>query len=116
MQRIADQVQQVLAQLLLLKASDPRFRTLSVTEVNVSPDMKNAQVFVSALDDEQTTDTLKALNRAAGFFRRELAQTLNLRTTPNLRFVYDTSIARGDRLASLLNQVPTDPQEDKPNE
>lgn len=112
MQRIADQIQQELAQLLLVKVSDPRFHSVSITAVDVSPDMANATIFVSVFNTENSPEVLKALNNAAGFFRRELAQTLNLRITPRLRFVYDTSIAKGTRLAALINQLPDSPDEE----
>lgn len=105
MQRIGDQIQQALAQLLIIKIHDPRLHNLTVTAVHVSPDMANATVFISALEQENIKEILAALNRASGFFRRELAQTLNLRITPRLRFSHDKSIAHADHLNRLLDAV-----------
>lgn len=113
MQRIGDQIQRELAQLVRTKVNDPRFQTLSITAVDVSPDMANATVLVSQLDEKQITETLAALNKAAGFFRRELAQALNLRVTPRIRFAYDKSIAHGVRLSALINTV-TKEQDEEP--
>ncbi len=104
MTRVGDQIQRELAQLMRVKANDPRFHTITITAVQVSPDMANARVFISQLEQQQVAETLAALNSAAGFFRRELAHTLNLRITPRLRFVYDQSIERASRLSTLINQ------------
>ncbi len=105
MQRIADQIQRELAVLLNTKAHDPRFHTVSITAVDVSPDMANATVLVSQLNENHVKETLSALNKAAGFLRYELAHTLNLRVTPKLRFVYDESISRGQHIDRLIEQA-----------
>jgi ribosome-binding factor A len=105
MQRIADQIQRELAVLLTTKAHDPRFLTVSITAVNVSPDMANATVLVSQLDEQHIKETLAALNKAAGFLRYELAHTLNLRITPRLRFIYDESISKGDHIDRLIDKA-----------
>lgn len=105
MQRIADQIQRELAQLLHTKVSDPRFHTLSITAVDVSPDMMNANIYISQLNDQQMPETLAALNKAVGFFRRELAKALNLRITPRLHFIHDKSIQRGSHLSALIDST-----------
>lgn len=105
MQRVADQIQRELAVLLTTKAHDPRFHTVSITAVDVSPDMANATVLVSQLDEQHIRATLAALNKAAGFLRYELAHTLNLRITPKLHFIYDESISKADRIDRLINQA-----------
>lgn len=104
MNRIAEQVQTELGNLLFRKAHDPRFQNVSITAVNVSPDMANANVYVSFLNDAEIKPILKALNKAAGFFRSELAHTLNLKKTPKLFFIYDQSIQKGGQLSSLINE------------
>lgn len=111
MQRIADQIQRDLAQLLRTKVNDPRFHALTITAVNVAPDMANASVYISLLEEQHMQETLSALNKAAGFFRRELAHSLNLRITPRLRFIYDQSILRGNRLSTLIDQVTKKPED-----
>ncbi len=103
MLRVADQIQQELAELLRTKANDPRFYELTITGVNVSPDMNSATIFVSQLNEEHIDQTLAALNKASGFFRHHLAESLNLRITPRLHFVYDHSVSAGSRLSSLIN-------------
>lgn len=116
MQRIGDQIQQALAQLLILKIHDPRLRNISITAVDVSPDMANATVFVSTLEQEHIKEILKALEKASGFFRRELAHSLNLRITPRLRFTYDKSLANADHLNRLLDAVIHPPEKPPENE
>lgn len=103
-QRIGDQIQQVLASLLSSKIHDPRFQDISITGVNISPDMKNATIFVSKLETQKINETIVALNKAAGFFRHGLANKLNLRYTPKLKFVYDDSILRGNKISKLINR------------
>lgn len=112
MQRIADQIKRELAELLTSKVNDPRFHTLSITGVDVSPDMANALVFVSQLEESEIKTTLAALNKAAGFFRFHIAHNLNLRVTPRLRFVFDESISRGSRISSLIDRIPIKKSED----
>jgi len=116
MQRIADQIKRELAELLTSKANDPRFHTVSITGVDVSPDMANALIYVSQLEEAEIKSTLAALNKAAGFFRYHIAHTLNLRITPRLRFVFDESISRGSRISSLIDSIPIKKSEEPPRD
>lgn len=102
MERISDQLQRELS-LLITKANDPRFQTVSITGVDVSPNMANANVYFSVLDEAILAEIQTALNHAAGFLRSELAHAINLKTTPKLRFVYDNSITHGNRLSTLID-------------
>ena len=102
MQRISDQLQRELS-LLITKANDPRFHSISITAVDVAPNMATANVYFSLLNETDLPEIQKALNNAAGFMRSELARTLNLKTTPKLRFVYDNSIRYGNHLSTLIN-------------
>jgi ribosome-binding factor A len=111
MQRIGDQIQCELSQLLLIKTNDPRLHRLSITAVQVSPDMANATVFISEQSEKPVKETLSALNNAASFLRRELAHALNLRITPRLKFVYDKSILQANRLSDLIDAVNQPKQE-----
>lgn len=102
MQRISDQLKRELS-LLVTKANDPRFQSISITSVDVSPNMANANVYFSALNEDGIPEIQQALNHAAGFMRSELARALNLKTTPKLRFVYDNSISYGNHISTLIN-------------
>jgi ribosome-binding factor A len=83
---------------------------ISVTDVECTQDLQKAKVFVSFLDDEHEREIMKRLRRAARFFRREIAERINLRHTPELEFVYDPSIARGARVLALLREVEIPPE------
>ena len=82
---------------------DPRVAGISLTDVEVSPDYAHAVVYFSCLDVAQVPTAVEGLGRAAGFLRSQLAQRVKLHATPDLRFVYDESIERGDRLSRLID-------------
>lgn len=103
--RVAEQIHRELADILEKKATDPRFQSITITGVEVSPDYSNCVVFVTILDDAQRESILTALNKAAGFFRHEVAVVLNMRTTPKIKFIYDESFVRGRRIADLLEKI-----------
>jgi ribosome-binding factor A len=105
--RINEVLRDELAQLLRHETDDPELQTLiSITEVDTSPDLRFARVFFSTLaDDEQTARIWKHLRKASRFFRRELAQRLDLRHTPELEFELDRSLARGARVLELLAEI-----------
>ena len=78
----------------------------SVTGVEVTPDLKFCKVYISVLGDEEAkADTMAGLKSAAGFIRRELARTVNLRNTPELKFVMDQSIEYGMKMSKLIDEV-----------
>lgn len=123
-QRVADLVQRELAMLIQLEVNDPRVGMVSVTAVEVSRDLAYAEVYVSVLntasgqagersagepagdlDKLEIEENIKALNKAAGYLRSLLAKRLKLRTTPKLRFHYDGSMSRGNKLSSLIDEA-----------
>jgi ribosome-binding factor A len=101
-QRVADLLQQQLAE-LLRKARDPRFVAVTITGVEISHDLANAKIYITLLDEVQLEETLEALNHAEGFLRHLLADKVDLRITPHLRFYYDESVSRGDKISKLIN-------------
>ena len=93
---------------VLREIQDPRISgsLVSVTEVNCAKDLKTATVYYSFLQQKHTEkEVRKALIGAAGYLRTHLARTLNLRETPQLHFVYDDSVERGNRIAAILHDV-----------
>lgn len=104
--RIAELLQRELATLISRELNDPRLGMPTVTAVDLSRDLSNAKVFVTALGtDDAVADTLKALNCAAGFLRRCLGKRLDMRSTPKLHFQIDTSVKRGAELSNLIDQA-----------
>lgn len=105
--RINAEVQKELANLIRSEIKDPRIAPMTcVTDVEVAPDLKTCKVWISTLgDDEVRDETLKGLKSAEGFLRRQLASNLNLRNTPELRFLADTSIEYGMKMNKLIDET-----------
>jgi len=106
--RINDLLREEISTLIAREVKDPRVQQgmTSVTEVQVSPDLRHATVFVSHLGgDSERDDVLKGLQQAAHFLHTELARRLALRNIPQLVFRFDPSIERGARLASLIQST-----------
>jgi ribosome-binding factor A len=104
-QRIGDLIQRELSDLLAREVRDPRIGMVTITSVDVSPDMSHAKVFFTVLDAEKLPDIQEGLGRAAGFLRSQLARRVKLYSIPELRFQYDESIERADRLSRLIDST-----------
>ncbi len=104
--RVAEQVQRELAEIIRQEMKDPRIGMITLTDVEVSSDFAHAKIFFTHLgESRQTAEILSGLQHAAGFLRSHLAQRLKLYAVPELRFIYDTSVERGMRLSSLIDQA-----------
>jgi len=113
-ERIGTQLQRELAQILRAEVRDPRLKLITLQEVRVSSDLGHAKVYFTCFpSDEGGTEQEHLLNsRLAGFLRRALARRARLRTVPQLRFIHDESIARGEHLSHLIEAaVATDAAE-----
>lgn len=105
--RINEEIQRELSE-QIRRLKDPRVSQVgmvSITRVDTTGDLRYARVYVSVLDKTQEKDVLKGLKSAAGFLRRELGRTLQLRYTPELSFLADDSIAHGAHILEVLRQV-----------
>ncbi|HZV98149.1 MAG TPA: 30S ribosome-binding factor RbfA [Methylophilaceae bacterium] len=112
--RVAEQIQRELADLLQFEVKDPRVGMVTITEVEVSGDMAHAKIYYSA--KEGTAELQKGLEKTAGFLRSQLSKRMLVRTVPQLHFVYDASIDRGMRLSKLIDEALADnPDQDKPS-
>lgn len=102
--RVAEQLRRELGELLRYAMKDPRAQGATVTDVEVSKDVSYARVYFSQLEDspEQVKETEAVLNRAAGFLRSELSKIMRMRHVPELKFVYDRSVAEGARMDALI--------------
>ena len=109
-ERVNSLIRQEISQLLQRQVKDPRLGNfIAVTEVSTSADLKHAKVFVSSMgSEEEKQEALNALASASGFFRRELGKSLKLRRIPELSFIWDDSIERGDHLLQLIDRVSPD--------
>ncbi len=108
--RVGEQIQRELAMIIQRELSDPRVQWVTVSAVKVSKDLQNAKVYITVLGDEQALEAaLGVLNKVAGFLRHELGRHIRLRNMPELKFIYDESIARGERLDRLIEQAVSAP-------
>ena len=105
--RINGEVQQELSKIIREEIKDPRIHPMtSVMAVEVAPDLKTCKAFISVLGNEEAKQsTIKGLKNAEGYIRRELARTLNLRNTPEIRFILDESIEYGVNMSKLIDDV-----------
>ena len=105
--RVGDQIRQELSKLLSRGAvHDPGIGFITLTRVKVSPDLQMARVYYTTLgDDDARRQTVKALERATGFFRRHLGDRLRLRRVPELQFQFDESVGHQDRVEQILREL-----------
>jgi len=116
--RINGEVQRELSLIISREIKDPRINPMtSVVAVEVAPDLKTCKAYISVLGDEKSQqDTLAGLKSAVGYIRRELARTINLRNTPEIRFVLDQSIEYGVNMSKLIDDVTGGLSEDDEND
>lgn len=115
-ERVAQMVIRQLAIILRTEVKDPRVSDLTITDVEVTKDLRQAKVFVTSMDSaldsaadvastDRVNDIMAAVERASGFLRRALAREIDLRHCPNLIFVYDDSIAHGAKMSALIDKA-----------
>lgn len=110
--KIGELLQRELATLIPREIQDPRVRQLTITAVDVAPDLSHAKVFITQLaGHEQGKITIKALNGAAGFLRNALRGRVELRTVPALRFHYDESVEKGAEISRLIDRARSEDSE-----
>ena len=105
--RINGEVQKELSTIIRNEIKDPRIHPMtSVMAVEVAPDLKTCRAYISVLGEKEAKEaTIKGLNSAEGYIRRQLARNLNLRNTPEIRFILDQSIAYGVTMTKLIDDV-----------
>ncbi|MDE5819784.1 MAG: 30S ribosome-binding factor RbfA [Lachnospiraceae bacterium] len=108
--RINGEVRRVLAEIIRSEIKDPRIPQMtSVVAVEVAPDLKTCKAWVSVLGDEETAkNALAGLRSAEGYIRSQLARQMNLRNTPEIRFIMDQSIAYGVKMSKMIDEVNKD--------
>lgn len=128
LQRMADQIQRELAVLIRDEINDPRLTGfVTISGVKVSPDLGYADIYVTIMeaqvgdsiqdmDKDTHADSIKVLNKAAGFLRTELSHTLKTRTTPRLRFHYDEVTAHGNYMMDLISKAVRQTDENEQNQ
>ena len=106
--RIADRINEVLSEMLIYEVSDPRLVGVSVTDVKVDREMSFANIYVSALEGtSRSGEILEGLKHAKGYIRSELADRIELRTFPGLRFHWDPTFEKAERIDRLIASLDT---------
>lgn len=116
--RVNGEVQRELSNIIRNEIKDPRINPMtSVVSVEVAPDLKTCKAYISVLGDEESQiNTIQGLKSAEGYIRRKLAATINLRNTPEVKFVLDQSIEYGVHMSKLINHVNHTEEKDETNE
>jgi ribosome-binding factor A len=104
MRRVNEAVREILGDAIATELKDPRIGFVTVTEVDTSPDLRSARVYVSVLGSpEEREDSLDGLRSSHGFLQGKIASAIRMKRTPTLTFEYDESVDRGDRITRLLD-------------
>ena len=112
--RVSSLIKREVSQMLLQEIKDDRVGTgmVSITAVNLSGDLQHAKIFVSIYGTEEAKlETMQGLKSSTSFIRRELGHRIRLRRTPELTFIEDSSLEKGDRLINLLNEIKVNQSE-----
>lgn len=105
-ERVKHLLQQEISRILQLEVKDPRVKFVTVTDVKLTPDLRDAKVLVSTLSGiDEREEVFKGLKRATGYVRGELGRRLKLRYTPSIEFIFDDSYDRQERIFSLLEDI-----------
>lgn len=105
-ERVGEAIRDSIAELLLKEVQDPRLHMVSVTEVQMTDDLRHGRVFFSCVGDETAHQrALEGFLSATGFIRREVSRRLSLRFTPDLTFVFDPRLETAEKLAGLLKEA-----------
>lgn len=119
-QRVAEQLQRELAQLIQREVRDPRLGMVTVNGAKISKDLNYADIYITVLGQDESEESIKAslkvLNNASGFLRVQVSKRIQLRVMPELRFHYDESVSRGNRLSHLINQAVAEDKQRSPED
>ncbi len=104
-ERVRGLLHETVSDIVRREVKDPRVEGVTLTAVDVTPDLKLAKIYFSTLQSDDHEDALAGLKSAVGYIKRQISTRLQLRHTPELRFLYDTTQEKANRLESLLRQV-----------
>jgi len=115
-ERVSGRIRRILSELLVREVADPRLGGVTITNVEIDPELMYARVYVNALgEEERAGEVLQALKHAKSFLRREMGRRVRLRNTPDLIFKWDDTLARGERIYAILDHLEIAPTVDAPS-
>jgi ribosome-binding factor A len=104
--RISERIREELSEILLMESSDPRLKGVTITDVSVDRELAFAEIYVCTIEGSQRSrEVLNALDHAHGFLRNELAQRMDLRIFPRLRFHWDPTLENADKIERLIKSI-----------
>ena len=104
-ERLNHTYQEVISEILMNEIKDQNIKFVTITGVDTTSDLSFAKVYYTVLDQNKKESTKEALERASSFIRTKLAEKVNIRHTPELRFIYDTSIAYGEHIDKIIEKI-----------
>ena len=104
-ERLNHTYQEVISKILMMEVKDSDIRFVTITGVDITNDLSYAKIYYTVLDRDKIDSTAEALEKAAPFIRTKLAEEVNIRHTPELRFIYDKSIAYGEHIDQLIEKI-----------
>src|SRR5690349_3917828 len=111
--RVADQLREIISEVIRFEVEDPRLEGLTVMDVTVDRELEVAKVYVNSLQGEAKRDEVVAgLTKASGFLRREVGRRVHLQNTPELRFFWDETLNEADKIDALLKTIVIPPAEE----
>ncbi len=107
-ERINHMIQEEISKILMLEVKDENIKFVTVTDCDTTNDLSFCKIYITVLNEEKKDETLKALNNASSFIRSSLAKKIQIRHIPELKFLYDSSIAYGEHIDELINKINED--------
>lgn len=104
-ERLNHAFQEEISMILMTEIKDEDIKFVTITGVDTTSDLSFAKVYYTVLDETKTDSTAEALQKAASFIRTKLAERVDIRHTPELKFIYDTSIAYGEHIEKIINEI-----------
>ena len=104
-ERLNHTYQEVISTILMREVKDEEIKFVTITGVDITSDLSFAKIYYTVLDEEKKETTAKALEKASPFIRTKLAESVDVRHTPELKFIYDTSIAYGEHIEKIINKI-----------
>lgn len=104
-ERLNHAMQEEISKILMTEVKDENIKFVTITGCDISSDLSYCKVYFTTLDEAKKDETLTTLNKAASFIRGEVSQRIEMRHTPELKFLYDDSIAYGQHMEQVINQI-----------
>lgn len=104
-ERLNDEFQKEISYILMTEVKDKNVKFVTITDVDITNDLSYAKVYFTILKDEYLDVTLKALNKASSFIRGKLSQKINIRHTPEIKFIFDESVKYGEKIEKIIEEI-----------